>query len=151
MKDKNNINKNYKNLELFKSSIGNKATFNYNANKKESSNQYILISYYKKYIKKSIGKMIYKKNKNIEYTKIFNKIFILNNKKRAKIIINNKLSYLEENIENKKPIFKIKIKILDNILSLNSMFKDCTSLASVNNFQNINTKYLQSINIYVLF
>ena len=143
MKDKKNINKNFnKKLELFKLSIGNKTT-NLYTHKKETSNQNIEIIFYKKYSKKNIGKMIYKKNDIIKDTKIFNTIFILKNKKKARIIINNKLNNLEENIENKKQIFKIQIKFLDIILYLNSMFENCKSLSSVDNFQNINTKYLK--------
>ena len=50
--------------------------------------------------------------------KIFNKAFIENNMKRAKIIIKNKQYYLKENIKSKNKVFKIKIKFLDNILFL---------------------------------
>ena len=84
--------------------------------------------------------MIYKNNENLEKIQIFNKEFILNNIKIAKIIINNKQCELIENVENTKQIFKIKIKFLDNAIFLNYMFKDCKSLSSVYNFQNINTK-----------
>ena len=69
--------------------------------------------------------------------KVFNKIFISNNKKRAKIIINNKQYELKENLENKKQF--VHIKFIDNIFYLNCMFKDCESLSSVKNFQYINT------------
>ena len=127
MKDKNNIiiNKN-KILELFKLSVGNKITIlNYNNNKKESSNQNLKISYYKKFIRKNIGKMIYTKINNKNYTKIVNKIFLLNNLERVKIIINNKQNDLKENIENEKQNLKIKIKFLDYIIYLESMFEDC--------------------------
>jgi len=137
-------------LELIKFSFGNKISYlKYNSNKKESSNKYLEIIYYIKTIQKNIGKMIYK-NKNIyEYTQIFNKRFILSNKKRAKVIINNKQNDLKESIANKRLTFKIKIKFFDIILYLDSMFKDCISLYSVYNFQNINTQYL--ITIYYLF
>ena len=123
-------------LELLKLSIGNNIT-NLNYNKKESPNQNleIIVSYNKKYIKKNNGKMIYKNtenNKNKEI-KIFDKEFISNNIKRAKIIINNKKYDLKEIIENQKQSFKIEIKFLDNIIYLNSMFKDCKSLYSIYN------------------
>ena len=140
--------KNCKILELFKLSIGNGIySLYYNKKEEKSSNQNLKLNYNKKYIEKNIGKMVY--NNYEFYTKILNKIFLSKNMKRAKIIINNKLYNLEENIENEKQIFKIKIKFLDNIIYLNSMFKDCESLSSVYNFQNINTKYLKTI--YDLF
>ena len=91
IKDKTNINlNNNKILELFKLSAGNDINIlNYNQNKNKSSNKNLEISYYKNYIKSNIGKMIYKNNPNNKNIKIFNEIFILNNKKRAKIIIRN--------------------------------------------------------------
>ena len=56
LKDKNNINfNNNKILELFKLSIGNNIiNLDYNKNKKESSNQYLEIIYFKEYLKKDI-------------------------------------------------------------------------------------------------
>ena len=90
--------------------------------------------------------MIYKINENILNKQILNKIFLLKNKKRAKVIINNKKYDLKEKIGNKtNKIYKIKIKFLDNIININSMFKDCDLLTSVQNLQNLNTKYLKSI------
>ena len=87
--------------------------------------------------------MIYK---TTEYNKkIFNKVFIENNMKRAKIILKNKEYYLKENINNENKIVKIKIKFLDHIIKLNSMFEDCKSLSSVYNFQYFITKYLKEI------
>ena len=152
IKDKTNINlNNNKILELFKLSAGNNIYIkDYNQNKNESSNKNLEISYYKKYIKSNIGKMIYKNTGKNEKIAIFNKIFISNNKKRAKIIINNKLYELKENLKNQKHFFQIiKIKFFDYIFYLNYMFKDCKSLLSVTNFQNINTKNIKEI--YGLF
>ena len=37
------------------------------------------------------------------------------------------------------------MKFIDNIIYLETMFEDCESLSSANNFQNINTKYLLTI------
>jgi surface protein len=95
--------------------------------------------------------MIYEKTKNkeIKEIKIFNEEFITNNKKRAKIIINNKQYELKEIVENDKQSFKIEIKFFDNIIYLNSMFKYCESLSGVYNFENFNTKYLKEI--YYIF
>ena len=146
-KDKSNIY--IKNNELFKLSVGNNIiNLNYNINKEESSNQNIKIIYDKNFIKKNIGKMIYKKTDNNKIT-IFNEEFKSNNMKRAKIIIKNKQYDLKGNIQNQKQIFKIKIQFLDNIIKLNSMFRECKSLFSVHNFNNLNTKYLKAI--YDLF
>ena len=145
IKDKSNQTlNNAKILEKLKLSFGNDI-YDLNYNKNKSSNNNLEIVYYKKFIKKNIGKMIYKNTKNNKEIKIFNIIFILNNIKKAKIIINNKQKELKEKIENEKLIFKIKIKFLNNILYLNCMFKDCQTLISVNNFLNLNTKYLKEI------
>ena len=149
LRDKSNINfNNNKILQLFQLSVGNNIiNLNYNKIKKESSNKNLGIIYFKKYIKKNIGKMLYNNNE----IHIFNKKFISNNIKIAKIIINNKQYELEANFENESTeiIVKIKIKFLDNIIYSNSMFRDCKSLISVRNFQNINTIHLKTI--YDLF
>jgi len=152
-KDKNNINNN-KILEIFDLSAGNDL-FNlkvsnkntlFQIEKKQSSNHDLEIIYNKTIIKKNIAKMIYKATENIKKIKILNEVFILNNVKRANIIINNKQSALKEKIEiQKNTIYKIKIKFLDNVIKVNSMFKDCESLSSVHYLQYLNTKYLKSI------
>ena len=140
---------NKKILELFKLSLGNDVnSIYYNKNKKKCSNKKLEVTFYKKFIKKNIGKMIYEETENKKEIKIFNQNFILNNKKRAKIIIDNKQYKLKEAIKINK-IFKIKIKFLDLIIKLNSMFENCESLSYVNNFQNFNTKYLRGL--YNLF
>ena len=143
LKDKNHVN-----LKLFKLSLGNNANSLY-YNKKKSSNQYLGINFYKKYYKKNIIIMIYKTIEINQEINILNKTFISNNLKRAKIILKNKQYELKENIENIKLIIKMKIKFLDDIVYLNSMFRDCKSLYFVNNLQNLNTKYLKRI--YDLF
>ena len=104
--------------ELFKLSLGNNVYSLY-CNKKEEkcSNKNSKLIYYKKYIEKNIGKMAYRKFGF--YSKIFDKSFISNNMKKAKIIINNRLYNLEENFGNEKLIFKIKIKFFDTIIHLN--------------------------------
>jgi len=150
IKDKTNIILN-KIHELYKISVGNKIiNLNYNKNIKDFQNQNLEIIYYKDYVKKNIGKMLYKTIGNKEI-KILNKIFIVRNMKRAKLIINNKQYNLIENIDNKKhkDNFKTEMKFLDNIIHLNSMFKECKSLSYIKNFKNINTKYLSTI--YELF
>ena len=141
-KNNNNLSKN-KILELFKLSIGNNITnLNYN---KISSNQKIQIIYYQKCIKKNVGKMKYIFLDGFNSIKILDKTFISNNIKRAKIIMNNKEYKLKENIEYSELNTLVKIKFLDNIICLNSMFKDCKSLSHIYNFQNLNTKYLKTL------
>ena len=147
IKDKNTkINKI---LELLKLSFGNNiANLNYNKKNSQNQNLEIIVNCDKICIKKNIGKMIYKANKNKEI-KIFNEEFISNNKNRAKMIIYNKQYELKEIVENQKQSSKIEIKFLDNIIYLNSMFKDCKSLSCIYNLKNLNTKYLREI--YGLF
>ena len=129
LKDKDNIYLNKKKVnKMFKISVGNNINnLYYNKNKKESSKKYLEIIYYKKNIKTNLGKMLYKNIKNSQVIQILNTNFVLNNKKRSRIVIDNKQYLLKENIKNQKQIFKIKIKFLDNIFYLNSMFKDCES------------------------
>ena len=147
LNDKRNINLyNKKTLELFKLSVGNNIiNLKYNKNKKESSCKNLEISYYKKIIKKNIGIMIYENFEGDKKIKIFNKVFISNNIKNVKIIIKNKQFEIKEIVGIQNQYFKIKIKFLDNIFYLNSMFRGCKSLISVYNFQNINSKYLKNI------
>ena len=126
-------------LELFKLSIGNTIKpLYYNNDKANSLNQKIKIIYFKKYLKKNIGKMIYKISENKKEINILSKTFMLNNIKRAKIILDNKQYDLKQNIERKAKNIKIKINFLDIIIKLNSMFYGCKSLSSVYDFHNLN-------------
>jgi len=146
--DKNNINQNNKELfGLLKISMGNDV--HYLGYKKKYSNLNFIISYYKIFIKKNIGKMKYTTNKN-KVIKLFDKTFLHKNIKRAKMIINNKLYNLEEIfVREMKKVVKIRIHFLDIIICLNYMFKNCEALSSVYNLQYFNTKYLKKI--YGLF
>ena len=142
LKHQNNITLENKIFEL---SLGNNLTnLNYSF---ISSNHNLEINYYKNYTTTNCGKMIYKNN--VKEIKIFNKIFIIKNRNRAKIIKNNKLIKLKESFVNQRNNLRIKIKFLDNIINLNSMFKNCISLYSVLNFHSFNTNYLKKI--YDLF
>ena len=73
---------------------------------------------------------------NSKLIKILDKEFILNNIKRANIIINNIEYKLKEYLlyRKLKTKYLVKIKFLDNIINLNSMFKDCISLSHIYNF-----------------
>ena len=146
-----NIDKNYINLnnnqilEIFKISLGNnKINLQYNNNKNQSLNQNFEIIYNKQFIESNIGKMKYRKTENSKEIKILHNIFISNNIKRAKLIINNKQYDLKENIDSS--IYKVKIKFFDDIIHLNSMLSDCKSLLFVDNLQHFNTKHLKTIN-----
>jgi len=144
LRDKNKVNLN-RIIELFNLSTENKVfNLNYPVNIKEYLNHNLEINYDKEYIKKNIGKMIYRETEDKEI-KIFNEKFVANNINRAKMIINNKQYNLKEIIENQKQYFKIEIKFLDNIIKLNSMFSNCKLLNSIHNFKNLNTKYLKTI------
>ena len=146
IKDKNYIKfNNNEILDIFKISLGNnKINLQYNKSKIQFLNKNFEIIYNKQYIERNIGKMKYRKIENKKEIKILHNIFISNNIKRAKIIIKNKQYDLKENIDSS--IYKVKIKFVDNIIHLNSMFSDCKSLSSVDNLQYFNTKYLRTIN-----
>ena len=92
-----------------------------------------------------IYKNIEKKENENREIKIFDEEFISNNMNRAKMINNNKQNKLKEYVEIHKQSLKIEIKFLDNIIYLNSMFKDSKSLSGVFNLQNFNTKYVRAI------
>ena len=97
----------------------------------------------------NIGKLIYQTDKRNNNINIFNERFVKMNKNRAIIIINNKQYNLTSIINNKKKdeiFLKIKIKFLENMIDINSMFKDCNLLKSVKKFSNFNTKNLKKIN-----
>ena len=81
----------------------------YNQNKKESSNQNLEIIYYKKYIQKNVGEMIYLNPFIDSIIKIFDNSFISNNIKRANIIINSKEYKLKEYIVYQKIILKLNL------------------------------------------
>ena len=143
IKTKNNITlNNNKFIELFKLSFGKKTNLIYN---KKESYPYLDIINHEIYIEKNIGKLEYKSTEHEIKINLFHPKFLLDNMKRAKKIINNKEYDLEKNIPNKKRNFKIKIKYLDNAINLNFMFAGCSSLISVHNFQNLNTKYLKTM------
>ena len=89
-----------------------------------------------------IVQLIYSIDKINRETEILNRKFVIVNKNRAKIVLNNKQYNLKTKIENKnvKILLKIKMKFLDNIINLDSMFKGCEMLTLVKNFSNFNSK-----------
>ena len=99
--------------------------------------------------KNKIGKiyMIFKINENnIKELKIIDKDFIIINKNKVKFVIKNKFHDLFEKLNYENNIsYKIKIKILENIIYLNSMFKNCKNLINLKLSIPINTKYLKNV------
>ena len=95
---------------------------------------------------KNIIKLVYKIDEKNKETKILKKKFVITNKNRTKIIINNKQYNLVEKIKNEKVKIKfiVKIKFLENIIDIDCMFKGCKKLCSVKNFSKINTKNLRN-------
>ena len=105
----------------------------------------------KKYNKKKITKINYFIN-NDGKIKIFGNIFVKNNRKNCRLIINNKEKKLKEyeilnkikenNKINIKKIKKIKIKIYDNLLNIEKMFEECKSIKIINK---INISYVRNM------
>ena len=91
----------------------------------------------------NISKFMYGIDENANQTKIFDLEFITLNWTKAHLIIKNKKHNLMEKIHNeKKKNFSIKIKFLDNIVCVKSMFEECNTLISVFNFSCVNTKFI---------
>ena len=67
-------------------------------------------------------------------TEILNREFVEISKNKAKIVLNNKQYNLKAKVRNKniKISFKIKIKFLENVINLDSMFNGCEMLISAN-------------------
>ena len=84
--------------------------------------------------------MIYQKDKDTIETKIFGKKFVQFNKNKGIIIIKNKQKKLEEKLETnqKENYVSVKLKLLENIVDLNSMFKGCTTLYSISHISKLN-------------
>ena len=98
----------------------------------------------------NIGKIIYTINQKSPMIKIFGKGFVEINKNKAKIIKNYKLYNLKEEINNKKQNTKveIKLKFLENMVNIDSMFKDCKMSSLVlSEFSNFNMKYLKNLQL----
>ena len=93
--------------------------------------------------------LIYNIQNNEKEIKIFGKLFVENNKDLCKIIYNNKESDLTEKFDCKDikdNILKIKLKGINNVIELDSMFEECSNLSNLSNFSNWNTSYVISMN-----
>ena len=139
-----NINKsnNKRIFDLFNNSIGKNLLYFDN----KSSNQNIEMK--KKQLNNNIIKLKYKINEKNNEIKILGTKFVIININKVKIILYNKKKNLVEKINHKvKNIsLKIKLKFLDNIINIDSMFKNCKMLYNIKDFSNINIKYINSIN-----
>ena len=85
--------------------------------------------------------IIYDINGN-NYINIFGYFFVENNKNICKMIINNKeyelAQYYKDKINNNNKL-KIKLKGINHITNMRSMFSDCSSLISLSDISKWNT------------
>ena len=88
--------------------------------------------------------IIYNIPNNENEIKIFGKEFVENNKDLCKIIYDNKEYNISENFNCKnikENILKFKLKGINNINVLDSMFEGCSQLSNLSNFSNWDTTY----------
>ena len=144
-KNKNNNNILNKTMENF---INNKQIENkfIQSNKNITLKKQILIKKSVKDFRENSNEINieYKIDKNEKNIIIFGHDFVENNKNNCKIIFNNKVQELVEyiNITNykvKEGILKIKLKGINNIKNMSSMFCGCLSLSSISNISFIDT------------
>ena len=89
-------------------------------------------------------------NQKDEKIKIFGEKFVENNKDNCTIIYDEKEAglfsefYLDQNIKN-KGVLEIKLKKINTITNMNSMFKDCSSLISLIDIENFDTSEVTDI------
>ena len=74
----------------------------------------------------------------------YSSLFKENNNKVLSDIINHKIKELID--EENDFTFKIKILLLDNILNIDSMFKECKTLISLPDISKLKTKYIKNMN-----
>ena len=93
-----------------------------------------------KKLENNIIKMVYKINNEEKQIKVLNSIFVNNNKKKFKLIINNKECNLCQYIEcnQNDSLLTISIKETKKATNMNSMFDGCESLISLD-FQSFKT------------
>jgi surface protein len=72
--------------------------------------------------------------------KIFGKNFVENNRNICKIIFEDKKYDLSEQFEasNDKEFLEIKLRVINELTNINSMFEDCNSLISITNISKLN-------------
>ena len=93
---------------------------------------------------------------NIKYeiirdtVKIFNIIFVKNNRDKCYIIHENKKYELQKEFTNINPnnlgkILEIELIGVNNIINMSNMFGDCISLLSISNLEKLNTNKIHNL------
>ena len=84
-------------------------------------------------------------NINTKNINIFGYDFVKNNKNICKMIINNKEYEIAEkyNVQSIDEILKIRLKGINKVINMKGMFYGCSSLLSLSNISNLNTKKLK--------
>jgi len=93
--------------------------------------------------------LLYNIPKNEKQIKIFGEAFIEKNKDLCKIIHNNTEYNLTSNFNCsniKENILKIKLRGINNVAFLDSMFEGCSTLSHLSDFSNLDTTYIISMN-----
>ena len=84
-----------------------------------------------------------------EYINIFGSYFVENNKNICRLKIDNKEYEIKEkfNVKNyKNKLLNIKLKGIDNITDMSSMFEGCSSLSSLPDISKWNIKNVTNMN-----
>ena len=92
--------------------------------------------------------LIYKINPNDNSIKIFDSVFVKNNKDNCKIIYENKEFELSEyfNVESKNQKLMIKLKGISRITNANKMFYECIKLVSIPDIQKFDVSNISEMN-----
>ena len=89
--------------------------------------------------------LIYNIPNNEDKIKIFGNKFVKQNQNLCKIIYNNKEYDLTEHFDCKNikdNILKFKLKGINNVIDLESMFEGCSTLSHLSDFSNFDTSYV---------
>ena len=130
------VNKKILNIIIIKQKKGenkNKRLF-FKENEKENN---------KDYNKKNITILEYN-IENVKNIKTFGKLFVIENRKKCRIILNNKEKELKKyvKINNKKKDLKIKLEIYEYLINIKEMFKECQAIRKINK---LNTLYVTNM------
>ena len=85
--------------------------------------------------------IIYDIKRDDKYIQIFGDDFVRNNRDKCKMIIDNKEIEITEKyyVNNNNNKLNIKLKGINNIIDISSLFKDCSSLSSLPDISKWNT------------
>ena len=141
-----NINYNYKNDDIYFADITDDLiNFDKDKNYKELIPN--ILKMYNGMNKNEID-LIYNIPKGENKIKIFGNEFVKRNKDLCKIIYDNNEYDLITTFEcknNKDNILKIKLKGINNLTNIESMFEECSQLSSLTNFSNWDTTYVTAM------